>query len=64
MGKHPHSAITGRFVTNGTVSRHPDTTVRISDGSKAQENRSAISGRFVTNATAARHPNTTIREGK
>lgn len=58
------SARTGRFVTSGTASRSPKTTVRQSVPSKAAGNRSAITGRFVTDATAARHPNTTITEGR
>lgn len=58
------SAITGRYVTSGTASRSPRTTVTESgrNNSSGTHHRSAITGRYVTPATAGRHPDTTVTE--
>lgn len=58
------SAITGRYVSQATATRHPRTTVteRGSNKSTGTNHRSAITGRYVTSATAARHPRTTVTE--
>lgn len=57
------SSRTGRFVSSGTVSRSPRTTVTQTVGGRksgGQVRQSAITGRFVSGATAQRHPDTTI----
>lgn len=58
------SAITGRYVTQGTAARNPRTTVteRGANRSAGTHHRSAITGRYVTSATACRHPNITVTE--
>ncbi|MFJ6083213.1 hypothetical protein ACIQI8_17625 [Streptomyces sp. NPDC092369] len=38
-GKRGRSAITGRFVKQATVRRHPDTTVNEQAGSKAKKRK-------------------------
>lgn len=64
MAKVHRSAITGRFVSQGTATRHPKTTVTQAVPSQSQGNRSAISGRFISDAAAGRHPKTSVREGR
>lgn len=64
MAKVHRSAVTGRFVSRGTATRHPQTTVTQTVPSHAQGNRSAISGRFISDAAAAHHPRTSVREGR
>ena len=61
---HARSAITGRYVTQGTAARNPRTTVTEHGGNRSAgtHHRSAITGRYVTSATARRHPNTTVTE--
>lgn len=57
------SSRTGRFVSSGTTTRSPRTTVTQAVGGKKSGgtvNQSAITGRFVSDATAKRHPDTTI----
>lgn len=64
MAKVHRSAITGRFVSQGTATRHPKTAVTQTVPSQSHGNRSAISGRFISNAAAGRHPKTSVREGR
>lgn len=63
-GGHARSAITGRYVTPATATRHPRTTVAESGSNRSSgtHSRSAITGRYVTPATAQRHPKTTVTE--
>lgn len=63
-GGYARSAISGRYVTKATATRHPRTTVVENGGNRGSggHSRSAISGRYVTGATAQRHPNTTVTE--
>jgi hypothetical protein len=63
-GSRSRSAITGRYVSRATASRHPRTTVTETSGGRGggMAHRSAISGRYVKAATAARHPRTTVTE--
>jgi hypothetical protein len=64
-GSRGRSAVSGQFVSRGTVSRSPRTTVTESTagrGGGGPNVRSAITGRYVTPATGRRHPDTTITE--
>jgi len=63
-GKAYRSAKTGRYVSKGTATRNPRTTVTESGGNKgsAKAYRSAISGRYVTKGHAQRSRSTTVTE--
>ncbi|UVS80555.1 hypothetical protein [Actinokineospora sp. UTMC 2448] len=61
------SAITGRYISNAAVARHPRTSVSTSPSGNrgtATAHRSAITGRYVAPATATRHPKTTVTENR
>jgi hypothetical protein len=59
------SAITGRFISNPAVARHPHTSVSVPKGKSrtvGTHHRSAITGKYINAAAAARHPNTSVTE--
>ena len=60
-GSTHHNAGNGQFVSPKYADRHPNTTVRVTDGAKpTSAPRDAGNGRFVTEGYADRHPKTTV----